>query len=362
MGECDVQIAPATLETMNGVMTAVLQKLTADYARYFPEVTAAPTITSVTYMPRRLSDIAHVVLTCDGWKTSVYVKVHKKPSSPLERVRRKARLEFDTLLHLYDKFQPIPGCFVVRPIAFFADEMAVVTEQAEGENLHRLLKQQARFWQAHLAAEALQAHCHAAGVWLRHFHTFTTQPQRQTLPVGDMLLQIGADMEVCVDMGLSRQLARRVLHFCGAQLDAVACKDYAVVGEHPDFQPDNILLSATGVTVLDFTSFRHGFAYNDLTRFLVSLDFFAKHPLYRAETFRPLKIAFLQGYGLSPAEIDGGLLVYMVRYMVQAARTVRSWPYAKWVKPMVERQTMRFLATWCRRVLKMKEAFVAGLI
>jgi thiamine kinase-like enzyme len=342
-------------------VSEVLQKLTARYVLYFPDAKIPPTISSVTVTSRRLCDIAWAELKFDGSTAKICVKFpkdpKKRPKTPLERVGQDAKVEFDTLSYLYEKFRRVPGCSVVRPIAFFPEEMAVVTEEVEGEKLHDVIKRKASLWHASSEIEVLRAHCRACGVWLRHFQEFTAQQRQAALPVSRILEQVGTDLEVCVKMGLPGAVSLSLLRFCEEQLRSVEGRDFPVVGEHPDFQPDNILLSPAGVTVLDFTNFRYGSAYNDVARFLASLDFLQKNPLYRRGRMYTLIAAFLQGYGWRQNEMDAGLTVYLIRYMVQAARTVRKWSYPNPVKRLVERRAIGYLSAWCRRVIGAGSAF-----
>lgn len=349
----NARISPAISEALG--------KLTAEFARYFPDEKARPEILSVACSSRRLSDIGRVELKFSRSTTRIYVKVHKKPTSPIERVRQKARLEFDTLSYLYPRFQGIPGCSVVRPIAFFPQEMTVVTAAAEGENLHQVIKRQAAVWRASSGIEMLKAHCRSCGVWLRHFQEITAQQRREELPVSSILEQVMTDLEVCVEMGLRRADSIRLLAFCKEQLHRVEGQEFPVVGEHPDFQPDNILLSSDGVTVLDFTSFRYGSAYSDPGRFLASLDFLSKNPFYSRRTIHTLMTAFLQGYGWREKEMDPGLTVYLIRYMVQAVATVSTWPRSAFVKRFVERRAAAFLSAWSRRIISSGDDFVGAL-
>ncbi len=336
-------------------VSEVLHKLTARYDLYFPDAKISPTISSITVTSRRHCDLARAELKFDGSTARICVKFpkdpKKRPTTPLERMGQDTKVDFETLSYLYERFQRVRGYSVVRPIAHFPEDMAVVTEEVEGENLHDLIKEKARLWHTGSEIDALRAHCRACGVWLRHFQEFTAQQRRAALPAGRILERLRTDLDVCVTMGLPERVSLRLLRCCEEQLRSIDGRDVPVVGEHPDFQPDNILLSPAGVTVLDFTNFQYGSAYNDIARFLASLDFLQKNPLYRPGKIRTLKAAFLQGYGWSDSEMNAGLIVYLIRYMVQAAKTVRKCSYPHPVKRLIERRAIGYLSAWCRRVI-----------
>ena len=84
---------------------------------------------------RRLSDLARVRLKLRDNSTEIFIKFHKHPHSPEARVQAKSQLEYETLTWLFDAFASMPGYSVVRPIAYFSEYKAVVTEKAEGLDL-----------------------------------------------------------------------------------------------------------------------------------------------------------------------------------------------------------------------------------
>lgn len=348
----------------NVSVSTVLQKLTVEHGQFFPAEKGEPRVAGVSNMPRRHCDIVRTALDFHGSTIRIFIKIHRrpkrKPDMPIELVRQNAQLEFDTLSHLYDKFRFTPRCAVVRPIAFFPEEMAVVTEEGAGDNLHRLIKHKAGVWYAKSEVEDLQAYCRESGVWLRHFQEFTAQPRQAAFPLEEIATQVQADLDICVHMGLSRSAASSLVRLCETQLSRLEGQDFPVVGEHPDFQPDNILVSPAGVTVLDFTNFRYGSMYSDVARFLVCLDFLLKNPLYSKTTIQTLMQAFLQGYGWKQSASAPGLLVSLIRHLVWTARTVHAWPLSRPMKCLMEWQTARFLSAWCQKITHGDSPVFAG--
>jgi aminoglycoside phosphotransferase (APT) family kinase protein len=199
-------------------------------------------------------------------------------------------------------------------------------------------------------------------VWLRHFQRLTSQERRAAPPFSHIVEQVKANLQVCVDMGLSSADATRLLQFCEQQVSRVKKKQVPVVGEHPDFQPDNVLVSPARVTVLDFTNFRYGSPYNDVARFLASLDFFSKNLLYSQRRLRALMAAFLNGYGWRPGEMDAGLTIYLLRDMVQAIATVSTWPQPPLMKRLMERRAVAFLRAWSRSLIAARADFVEHIL
>jgi hypothetical protein len=312
----------------------------------------------VAIRQRRLSVIARVDVTLGTQPASIYIKAHRNPGAPASRVHRKARLEYDTLCHLHERFGPVAGCAVVRPIAFFPEHLTVVTEAGAGANLHQLVKKSAVRWRSRAGLDAAGEHCRMAGVWLRHFQTITDQVCQAPLPRAQMVEWIEADVAQCVALGLPARDGAALVAFARARLAAVGDRPFPVVGQHPDYQPDNVLVSPGRATVLDFTSFQHGTPFSDVARFAAALDFLAKSPLYPRGRCRSLAAAFLDGYGGVADEHRPAVMISLIHHMARGARTVASWPRPALLRRAVERQTMRFLARWGRELCAAGDAFL----
>jgi Ser/Thr protein kinase RdoA (MazF antagonist) len=348
-GAADVRGVPAPI-------AAALTRLQGDHGRYFPGATRVPAVSVLRVQRRRLSDVAEVELALGTSTVRIYVKHHRKAAADIERVREKAGLEFRMLGILQDRFRDVSGCAVARPIAFFPDLITVVTEAVEGANLHHLIKRQAAVWRPLADVEALRGHCRAAGAWLRRFQDATATGETASPPAGFILQHLRGDLEQCVGLGFADGLARELLAFVEDRLGRVARRAYPVVGQHPDFQPDNVLVAPGRVTGLDFTSFRHGSPYSDVARFVVSVEFFAKSPLYRRARMRGLAAAFLGGYGWRGGEDDTALLPHAVLHIVRAARMASAWPGP--MRRLVAAGVIRFLTAWTREMLHRGEAWV----
>lgn len=338
-----------------------LEKLMADPARYFPEAAGMPRVLAMTRQGRRLSEIARVDIALGPSTASIYVKVHRNPNAPLSRLQRKARVEFETLRHLHERFGAVPGCAVVRPIAFFPEHLAVVTEAGAGQNLHRLVKRHAAVWSGRAGQATAVEHCRMAGVWLCHFQAITDQGRQELLPVGQLLEGIESDVALCVTLGLPPADGDGLVDGARARITALRDHRFAVVGQHPDFQPDNVLVSPRGVTVLDFTSFQYGAPFSDVARFVAALEFLGKSPFYPRRRLRNLGAAFLRGYGEGATATKPTMILYLIQHMVRAARTVGSWPRPPGLERIVERQTMRFLAGWWRELSRTGDGFIDAI-
>src|SRR5262245_51026731 len=339
----------------------IVEKLLTEHERYLG-TSRPPRVVSLTVRPRRLSDVGILDLAVANHPLRLFVKMHKKAQVSVDHVRRKAGIEYDTLGLLHRHFAAIPGYGVVRPVAFLPEDLTVVTEAAVGENLHHLIKRGIPIWRKTVDLDRLTSACRASGVWLQHFQAMTRQPSSGPVPAERLLAGIRDDLVVCRALGLSRRASGRIGEFAEAQAARLASRDYAVTGQHPDYQPDNVLVAPGALTVLDFTSLQYGPPASDVARFLSILIFLRKNPLYSRSRLQALANVFLEGYGARDAETASAVALYLVRFVVQAVRTVPTWPL-RWPLPgLMGRQAAALLGRWAREIAGHDAPQVVGWI
>src|SRR5262245_61311008 len=214
-------------------MAAIVDRLLTEHERYLG-TSAAPRLVALTVRPRRLSDVALVDLAVASQPLRLFVKVHKKSRASIDRVREKAGIEYDTLRMLHQRFVAFPGYGVVRPVAFFPEELTVITEAAEGDNLHQVIKMATPAWRPSSGLERPLSACRDAGVWLRHFQAITGQPAPAPLPIEWLLGGLRSDLAACEAFGLPQRASRRLLGFAEDRTLALGARQLAVTGQHPD--------------------------------------------------------------------------------------------------------------------------------
>jgi Ser/Thr protein kinase RdoA (MazF antagonist) len=301
---------------------------------------------------RRLSDLARVGFEVNGKSREIYIKFHKHPSSPEERVRMKAQLEYQTLQCLSRAFAAIPGYSVVCPLAYFPEYKAVVTEKAEGTSLYIWLNRPVHMLLGPGRAR-LEQWCYQAGFWLRKFQELTAQRDKERFASGHFWEEVATLLQRCNTLGFSPLFRERVGNWFMAELSRLGEPEIEVVGQHPDFHPQNILVTPTGITVLDFTSFRHGNRYYDLACFLTFLASRLKHPCFRVAPIERLQAHFLQGYHVLALD-DPLLRLHWVKEMLRYCTTLRS-RLSRWSLSLVQ----RFFLRWAvQRGIVMPEPFL----
>lgn len=346
---------PASAEPLAGFVERMLDR----YPEYFPGATTRPTIAAIAEKGRRLSAVARVRLLVDGSPRGMYVKTHRKAGASFEHQRAKVLTEFNALGLLHGAFEPGSGLGVARPLAVFPDHLIVVTEEADGDNLHHLIRRGARAWAPRAAMSRLDNACEAAGRWLRQFQRITAAPDRRPVRSDVLLRLMRDDVRACVEMGLPETEGARMLAFCATHLREADAEGRPATGVHPDFQPDNVLVAAAGITVVDFASFQYGHAASDVARFLASLEFFSRTPLYPKDGLHRLMRAFLRGYGPRHPHDETMLAVYLVRFFARVAGSARTHGSTFPFGPLLRRHTIAVLSSWEQRLAAIRGLSVA---
>jgi Ser/Thr protein kinase RdoA (MazF antagonist) len=174
----------------------------------------------------------------------------------------------------------------------------LVYERADGRSLAGILKGERK---QRSTLEAVRR----AGTWLRLMqgHTAARGDGRYVLTavvylaLRDLGLAAAADRSL---IAIHTEIADRI-----RELETIVAETpVRVVGQHGDFRADNIYIGEQRVDVTGFSRFREGLPLEDVAQFLLDLEIRCDLPLQHVRAMQ-LREAFLAGYGMSYAEIEG---------------------------------------------------------
>src|SRR5690606_7145929 len=144
---------------------------------------------------------------------------------------------YNALNAVWPAFRALPTMTVPRPLDFFPEFAALVTESIEGRSLQDLFKT-IRFLPG--TDGGLVRLANLSGQWLRKFHDATAvSPGR--LDVDDKLVSVRANLGLLQSAGFPADLCEHM----EARFDFLAQNirdlDLAVAAVHGDFTVDNVL-------------------------------------------------------------------------------------------------------------------------
>jgi hypothetical protein len=232
----------------------------------------------------------------------VFIKIFK-PKDPTSGVDLRARVvqDFATTCEIYTFMKQWDDLGAVRPIACYDEALAIVTEQANGVTLLDALRARASWFPGRADLEALERWLEAVGRWLKRFQAF--RPAARCVSV--------VELREYVDTRLKRMIERhvlpaadrnRILGYLEELGRLLTADDLMEVAVHADLAPANVLVSDSGIVVLDFAMAGRGPSLHDISRLYMQLDLLRAKPQFHRRTVARLQAALLRGFepGLSP--------------------------------------------------------------
>jgi hypothetical protein len=232
-----------------------------------------------------------------------YVKVFKlEEDSPdgLERMRKRVARDYAATERAYRGLLAHDGLSAVRPIAFFPEDLAIVTEEATGISLDEVLRRSA-IWRAKgERLERLKRVFARIGRWVKAFQTIG-EPGKQ-ISLDDMRQYLDVRLVKLVNVNsasFDESDRRRALHFFDATRGEIKEGDLVEVLIHADLSPGNILVDGERITVLDFAMAKTGPVYHDLTHLFIHIERLKAKPWLRLDVTTALQNTLLQGFAPS---------------------------------------------------------------
>lgn len=282
----------------------VLSKLAAHGQRYFgaERVELQP----IGQIERPFSTLLRVRVAGCAAMDEAFVKILKPRADTPEQIasmRQNVLADFEMTRRVHDGLAAYPGLTAVRPIACFPEDLAIVTEEADGRTLSEILSSRAAGLRRRRSVDELGAILRTTGAWLKAAQA-ALAPDRDVSPdrMRAYLDTRLSDLESGGPVRLTRH-GRATIEAFRDRLLAAAAADLRAVWIHADFCPENIIVCDGRVTVLDFTMAKGGTIYHDLSHLYLRLDAMKAKPWFLASVVDRLQRDLLDGFepGLSPA-------------------------------------------------------------
>jgi aminoglycoside phosphotransferase (APT) family kinase protein len=292
------QIPPAAANAVPEVFRPVLAHLAAESTRYFgcPHLVLEP----VELFARPFSEVLQVRLVSGENLPHAFVKRFKlrEPVDVWEtELRRRVAREFETSRRVHDALAGASGLSAVRPIACFADDFILVTEQVPGRTLGAILEERAPWYPDGRTIDDLGHVLERVGSWTRAFQS--ALPQAGRISLDDVREYLDRRLKAIVESragGFSDLDRRSVLTYFDETAAAVPDDDLRETIIHADFCPANVLVHGGSVAVIDFDRAATGCRYLDVARMFTQLEFLQAKPKFRPDVVKTLQSALLRGF------------------------------------------------------------------
>jgi hypothetical protein len=286
---------------MNIDIVQVIAKLRSQAHELWPE-TPPEDFKIVRHLARPYSNVYRLQLIFLHSPSThfVYAKIftpRTKSYNNSEKYLTRLDVEFEIGQRLHTKLSQENDFTIVKPVTRYPEFLAIVSEEAPGESLANVIAREAKLYPTAGKLEQLAKHCWRAGSALAAIQKNTAEVSRFD----------PTELVEYVDVRLQRLLASRqvpfssadrqqIIKFLKSAIPMIPAEQLGLCGTHGDYAPFNVLASPEKITVADFTMFKAGSVYNDVTYFYHRLEGYLHKPFYRPQTIRHLQQAFLNGY------------------------------------------------------------------
>jgi tRNA A-37 threonylcarbamoyl transferase component Bud32 len=281
-----------------GAMSAFIHgRLMRNLPDYFRDARGGPFTIEDCGVKASTYPIYRFRVSCPGLARpmDVFVKF-----APKEDGRNEGLIEFENLKRMHEGTKDgIYRYRSPRPLDYWTDVDALVTEGFEGEPFIDALKRQNTVYASREARAGLRANVEAVAGWFRHFHSLDAGIER--VPHVDAFEKGEEAIDALKGSGFNADIIssiegirREISAMCGRQGPYLLSAT-----KHGDPALDNILVRGTEVCVLDLSYSERAPVFEDIARFAVALETINPYPAAPDYSFKgsaELKDAFLRVY------------------------------------------------------------------
>ncbi len=247
---------------------------------------------------------------------------------------------------------------VIRPLDFYEDINALLTEKIDGKNLKRVLLQNNSYFSGQAAKERIIYYIILSARWLKELGNIDDRIE-QDFSIEDIINK-GNLNEFIVSLNLPTHQMADVTIAINNLLSRRERIRLPLTTFHGDFGPGNIIVNGDSIYVLDLSYNGKAPIYFDIGCFLVSLDTinpFPRQIFYRYNALEELKTIFLREYFgiLSKRDIYYSHIYYLKhlidRYYLQKKRLdkfpifIKNGIDALWLKRLYARLLCKNIAS-----------------
>lgn len=275
----------------------------------------------LTHIRRPSSEVIRVELRRhESEPTYVVVKLfipRRGSFDVIKILKEKVRHDFGVTRRFFEAFKDYKDYSTAEPIMCLPEMLAVVMKESRGRNLRDLIAKNARFYPSKVTIHKLLEQSYRCGEWLRIFQGLTEESIGDRLSLPDFIEDIDLRLRRLEEgEWFGRGSRSRILRYLEKQATFVEESDLRLCGVHADFSPSNVLVNGNEVIVLDFTMYRIGSVYHDLTYFHRYFENFLHKPIFRPGTIAALQHSFLQGYGKTVSPASPIFKLFKMRHVI----------------------------------------------
>lgn len=307
----------------------VVRLLEEGSAEYFGEQNVVIEIQEVE--TRLSSEVFRAAAVSATQTTPIYIKIlSPRPTGPgWDVLAARVRKDHEVSTEVREQLGAHPGFTTIRPIACFPQYLALVTEAEDGATLFDFVGHNAAWGATDVELQNLCSTAGSVGRWVRLFQASDSQGGSFSL----------VELERYIDVRLKRLVntrrarfserdRRSVLEFCEGLARMVDSLDQRETVVHGDLALGNIIVSTSGIAVLDFVMVGRGSILQDVSRVCFQLGLFEAKPQYRAKVIRAAQDSLLHGFRAGLTQDQPLFQLMMMMHTINHLSTLSTRPAA----------------------------------
>jgi hypothetical protein len=296
-------------EENDSLADTLKRRILAKVDKYFPEESISNCIVSHAPQNFHSQNIMFLfeVLINHSIKKWIVAKVTLK-----EVTETGGLVEYETIKALFNNSEMAKNNFFVpRPLDFFHDINAMLTEKIEGVNLSHLLKKENSLFASAETLNYLKSLMKDCGKCLKIYYGLNPTENKNPL-MENLFYELFEKIEINYEYLASRAMIQKKtneMFFENIEKakDRISGHAFKLVKYHGDFCIGNLIVNGKGITILDFNfATINNIIHSDISTYLMSLDILNPYPknfLFNFFNIKLFKEAFLEGYFTSLSEI-----------------------------------------------------------
>lgn len=266
-------------------------RLRRNLGKYFPEVANNQTPIELTQVSRRSYSNVYVFRTAaKGTKGEKGIAV--KVFLPASGGPDAARLQYAALNSVWPIFRTLPTMTVPRPLDYFPEFSALVTESIQGRSLHHLFR---TFRSLPGIDKGVLRLVYQCGQWLRKFHDATAIGS-ETLNLDYKFGLIRPKLISLRSAGFRLDLCEELEGRLESLGDEIRRVKFPMAAVHGDFTVDNVLFDGERIVTIDLGGKDRNAIHHDISTFLNSLALVGLTWPIRRSVLVKSRQQFLSGY------------------------------------------------------------------
>ena len=282
------------------VMDQIVTELRRSAAQHYPQHAEMKNVRVVGHTPKSDHYIYDIVIDFADGSERLAAKVYRPSKCGQQGARQMARTEAANLESVYTTFQKRKLNGVPRPVGDFTELGAVVAEKFNGLPLQSIIMK-AALLPGYADNGALAVAARKTGEWLRNFHKATAD-MPEPFDGAAVLSDLEKMCQNCRNEGLDEPAIRTILNGARGMISKhkKTLPSSAVLN---DFTPLNVVVADEGIGISDYAKMtQRGASFHDVAQFLASVEALEKYPFCNRRITGQVHDAFLEAYGVGPAE------------------------------------------------------------